>query len=276
MDIKEMERAIIKRYRPELYRPFIKAIQEYELIQENDTIAVCISGGKDSLVMAKLFQELHRHSDFKFNLKFLSMNPGFDEKNLEDLKKNCELMGIPVIIKESNVFEIAQRLGKDRPCYLCAKMRRGFLYDFAKEQGCNKIALAHHLNDVIETILLNVIHGGTFGTMMPKLKATNFEGMELIRPLVYIQEKDIITYMKYIDITPMRCGCSVTTNNLPSRRKAIKELIANIKKDYDNVEMNIYRSAENVNLNTCLGWKKGEDKFMFLDEYYNSDTFKEE
>lgn len=266
-----MERAIIKKYRPKLYRPFIKAIQEYELVQENDCIAVCISGGKDSLLLAKLFQELQRHSDIKFDLKFISMNPGYTIESLEQLKANAVSMGIPLIIKDSNIFSVAEKLGKDRPCYLCAKMRRGFLYEFAKEQGCNKIALAHHLNDVIETTMLNVLYAGNFGTMMPKLKSTNFENMELIRPLVYIYERDIITYMKYIGIEAMSCGCSVTRRELSSKRKVIKNMIENIRKDHPNVEMSIYRSAENVNLNTTIGWKKNEETFTFLDEYYNND-----
>ncbi|MFA5542855.1 MAG: ATP-binding protein [Bacilli bacterium] len=268
MDIKEIERAIIKKYRPKLYRPFIKAIQEYDLIQENDCIAVCISGGKDSLLLAKLFQELHRHSDINFDLKFISMNPGYDQENLTSLKENCDMLEIPVIIKDSNVFSVAEKLGNGRPCYLCAKMRRGFLYEFAQEQGCNKIALAHHLNDVIETTMLNVIYAGNYGTMMPKLKSTNFQNMELIRPMVYIYERDIKTYMKYIGINAMSCGCSVTKRELSSKRKVIKNMIEEIRKEHPNVEMNIYRSAENVNLNCSIGWKKKDETYTFLDEYY--------
>jgi tRNA(Ile)-lysidine synthase TilS/MesJ len=264
MDIKEIERAILKKYRSKLYAPFIRALQEYELIQENDKIAVCVSGGKDSLLLAKLFQELHRHSDVPFELHFIAMDPGFNEENRKALENNCRILNIPIQIKNSNVFQIAQKLDPQKPCYMCAKMRRGFLYEFARELGCNKIALAHHRNDVIETILLNVLYGGKYNTMIPKLKSTNFEGMELIRPLVLVEEKDIINYMNYIEIVPMSCGCPVSANELTSKRKEIKKLIANIKKDFKDVEISIYRSAENVNNNCLLGWKWKEKKYSFL------------
>ena len=267
MDIKEIERAILKKYRSKLYAPFIRALQEYELIQENDKIAVCVSGGKDSLLLAKLFQELHRHSDIPFELYFIAMDPGFNEENRKALENNCRILNIPIQIKNSKVFQIAQKLDPQKPCYMCAKMRRGFLYEFARELGCNKIALAHHRNDVIETILLNVLYGGKYNTMMPKLKSTNFEGMELIRPLVLVEEKDIIHYMNYIEIVPMSCGCPVSANELTSKRKEIKKLIADIKKDFKDVEISIYRSAENVNNNCILGWKWKDKKYSFLDCY---------
>ncbi len=267
MDIKEIERAILKKYRSKLYAPFIRALQEYELIQENDKIAVCVSGGKDSLLLAKLFQELHRHSDIPFELYFIAMDPGFNEENRKALENNCRILNIPIQIKNSKVFQIAQKLDPQKPCYMCAKMRRGFLYEFARELGCNKIALAHHRNDVIETILLNVLYGGKYNTMMPKLKSTNFEGMELIRPLVLVEEKDIIHYMNYIEIVPMSCGCPVSANELTSKRKEIKKLIADIKKDFKDVEISIYRSAENVNNNCVLGWKWKDKKYSFLDCY---------
>jgi len=267
MDIKEIERAILKKYRSKLYAPFIRALQEYELIQENDKIAVCVSGGKDSLLLAKLFQELHSHSDIPFELYFIAMDPGFNEENRKALENNCRILNIPIQIKNSKVFQIAQKLDPQKPCYMCAKMRRGFLYEFARELGCNKIALAHHRNDVIETILLNVLYGGKYNTMMPKLKSTNFEGMELIRPLVLVEEKDIIHYMNYIEIVPMSCGCPVSANELTSKRKEIKKLIADIKKDFKDVEISIYRSAENVNNNCILGWKWKDKKYRFLDSY---------
>lgn len=271
MEVKEVERALITKYRSKLYRPFIKALQEYDLIQENDVIGVCISGGKDSLLMAKLFQELLRHSDIKFSCKFLSMNPGFNDENLHQLQENCRLLDIPIIIKESNIFEVAYKMSKDNPCYLCARMRRGFLYEFARENGCNKIAVAHHLNDVIETTLLNVMYSGNYKTMVPKLKSTNFKGMELIRPMVYVLEEDIISFTKYVGIKAMSCGCKIARNEASSKRKVIKALIAKFKKEeFKNVEMSIYRSSQNVNLNCCLGWKQKEKKYSFLNTYDDS------
>ena len=267
MELIEIERALITKYRTKLYRPFIRALQEYDLIKENDCIAVCISGGKDSLVMAKLFQELEKYSDRKITVKYLAMNPGFNEENLLNLKTNCEKLNIPVIIKDSDVFKVATKMGGDKPCFMCAKMRRGFLYKTAQELGCNKIALAHHMNDVIETILLNVLYAGCYKTMVPKLKSQNYSGMELIRPLVYVMEKDIINYMKYIEIEAMNCGCKIASNELPSKRKLIKQMIADMKKQNSNVEMNIYRSAENINLNCALGWKHNDQEHNFLDEY---------
>jgi tRNA(Ile)-lysidine synthase TilS/MesJ len=267
MDVLEIERALITKYRTKLYRPFIRALQEYDLVKDNDVIAVCISGGKDSLVLAKLFQELAKYSDRKFAVKYLAMNPGFNEENLANLKSNCEKLNIPVIIKDSDVFQVAAKMGGDRPCFMCAKMRRGFLYKTAQELGCNKIALAHHMNDVIETTLLNILYAGCYGTMVPKLKSQNYPGMELIRPLVYVQEKDIINFMRYAEIQAMNCGCKVASNDLPSKRKAVKALIAEMKKQNKNVEMNIYRSAENINLNCALGWKHNDQMHHFLDDY---------
>ena len=176
MDVLEIERALITKYRTKLYRPFIRALQEYDLVKDNDVIAVCISGGKDSLVLAKLFQELAKYSDRKFAVKYLAMNPGFNEENLANLKSNCEKLNIPVIIKDSDVFQVAAKMGGDRPCFMCAKMRRGFLYKTAQELGCNIIALAHHMNDVIETTLLNILYAGCYGTMVPKLKSQNYPG----------------------------------------------------------------------------------------------------
>jgi tRNA(Ile)-lysidine synthase TilS/MesJ len=267
MEVKEIERALIRKYRSKLYCPFIKAILEYELVKPNDVIAVCISGGKDSFVLAKLFQELQKHSNIPFSVKYIVMNPGFNQENLDTLISNSKKLDIPILIKNSNVFEVAQRMDKDRPCYLCARMRRGFLYKFAQEQGCNKIALGHHFNDVIETILLNILYNGTYKTMIPKLKAQNFPNMELIRPLVYVEEKNIINYMKYIDIQAMNCGCKVASNELPSKRKYVKKLISELRKDFKNVDMNIYRSAENINLNRSLGWIHKDLKHSFLEEY---------
>lgn len=267
MNITEIERALIKRYRSKLYRPFVQAINDFELINEKDHIAVCMSGGKDSFVLAKLFQELKRHGKINFEVSYLVMNPGFNQINLETLKKNAEILDIPIIISSSNIFKVSQDLGKEKPCYLCAKMRRGFLYDFAKANGCNKIALGHHFDDIIETTLLNVFYAGTFKTMPPKLKSTNHPGMELIRPMAYIHEKDIKTYIDYCEIKPMNCGCSVASGQLDSKRKDMKKLIAELKEDYKEIDKNIFNSALNVNLNCVLGWIKEDKKYSFLDEY---------
>lgn len=267
MELLDIERALIKRYRAKLYRPFVKALNEYKLIEPKDKIAVCISGGKDSLVLAKLFQELERHGNLDISVKYIVMNPGFVDDNLEKLKANCKKLNIPIIIKDSNIFSVSEKLGKGKPCYLCARMRRGFLYQFAKEQDCNKIALAHHFNDVIETTLLNVLYAGNYKTMVPKLKSKNFTGMELIRPMVFIRENDIINYMNYCKIEAMKCGCKMAAGKISSKRKEVRQLIADVKKSFDNVDVNIYRSSENVNLNCVLGWKQGNKNYKFIDEY---------
>ena len=276
MNYLEMERALIKRYRTKIFSPFCRAINDYDLIQENDKIAVCMSGGKDSFVLAKLFQELKRHGKINFDVKFLVMNPGFNQENLERLKENSEKINIPIIIKESNVFKVSQLLGKGQPCYLCAKMRRGFLYDFAKEEGCNKIALGHHFNDVIETTLLNLFYSGTFKTMVPKLKSTNHPGMELIRPMVYVEEKEIKNYIDYCEVKAMNCGCPVANGELPSKRKELKELISKMKKGYKDVDKCIYASAENVNLNCVMGWNHKGKKYNFLEYYDTEESVDEE
>lgn len=270
MDLVDIERALIKRYRSKLYRPFVEALDEYNLIEPKDKIAVCISGGKDSLVMAKLFQEIKRHRKIDFEVLYLVMNPGFNEENLSSLKRNCEILNIPIKIKDSNIFEVAYNYGNDNPCYLCARMRRGFLYDYAKENGCNKIALGHHFDDVIETTLLNMFYCGEFKTMLPKLLSTNHVGMQLIRPMVKIHEKDIINYMEYCGIKSMNCGCKVASGIVDSKRKEMKELVRELKKRYSIIDKNIYKSAENVNLECVLGYKVNGEKHSFLD------IFKEE
>jgi|SRR5690554_479365 len=272
MDLINIERALITRYRDKLYRKFIKAIDEYDLIKKHDRIAVCISGGKDSLTLAKLFQEIERHKDYNISVKYIAMDPGFTKENLKALKDDCKKLGIPVDIKKSDVFAVSEKLGKDKPCYLCARMRRGFLYDYAQEQGCNKIALGHHFNDVIETILLNVLYGGEYKTMMPKLKAKNYRNMELIRPMVYIEEQDIANYIEYSQIKPMSCGCKFSLGNVDSKRKEVKELISKLKIQFNNVDMNIYRSAENVNIDYILGYKKANKKHLFLETYEDRDN----
>lgn len=267
MDINVIEKAIIKRYRNKLYNNFIRAIKDYELLKENDVVGVCISGGKDSLVLAKLFQEYLKHGKIKIEARFLVMNPGFNTQNLEELKENARKLNIPIIIKESDIFKVTVAHGGDNPCYLCARMRRGFLYKFGKENGCNKIALGHHFNDVIETTLLNVFYGGTFKTMLPKLKSENFEDMEVIRPMYYIEEKNIINFMKFCGITAMDCGCKVASKELSSKRAAVKEMIKKLKLENKDVEKSIFQSANNVNMDCIIGFVKGEKKNSFLDEY---------
>jgi tRNA(Ile)-lysidine synthase TilS/MesJ len=267
MNIEDIDRALTKRYRAKLFSPFIKAIQEYKLLSDGDIIGVCLSGGKDSFVLAKLFQELLKHGKMNLTVKFLVMDPGFHKENLDKLKENAEKLGIPIIIKESDILRITEKHGGDQPCYLCARMRRGFLYKFAQSEGCNKIALGHHFNDVIETTMLNILYAGNYKTMVPKIKSKNYQGMELIRPMVFVQEKDIINYMKYCGIEAMNCGCKVASGQTSSKRKEIKQLIANLKKNFKDVDKSIYRSAENVNLNCLLGWQFNDKKSSFLDFY---------
>ena len=270
---KEIERTIIKNYRSKLWAPFIRALKDYELILPNDKICVCISGGKDSMLMAKLFQELKRHSDFAFDVEYLVMNPGYNEINLQVIKNNLEILQIPAKIVETNIFEIANAQDKN-PCYLCAKMRRGALYRIAKDLGCNKIALGHHYDDVIETILMNMLNAGSFQTMLPKLPSDNYEGMELIRPMYLIREKDIIAWKKYNDLRFIQCACRFTENCAicdngasGSQRQATKKLIHELLSYNKNVEKNIFATAANVNLDRVIGWKKNGVKHSFLEEY---------
>ena len=267
MDIIEIEKSLITRYRTKLYNKFVKGLLEYEMLAENDVVGVCISGGKDSLVLAKMFQEFVKHGSIKIEAKYLVMNPGFNQENLDRLILNAKKMGIPIIIRDSNVFQVAENHGGENPCYLCARMRRGFLYKFASDLGCNKIALGHHFNDVIETTLLNVFYGGTFKTMLPKLKAENFDNMELIRPMYYVEERHIINYMKYCEIEAMNCGCKIASGELSSKRKEMKELIAKMKLSFKDVEKSIFQSGNNVNLDRVLGWTKENKKSSFLDDY---------
>jgi len=269
IDLKTIERLLITTYRKDIYRPFMKGIEEYQLINEGDKIAVCISGGKDSLTLAKLMQELQKHGKMKFELVFLVMNPGFNQINLDTLIKNAKKMDIPIEIVNTDIFYVTEKIACDYPCYICARMRRGNLYYFAKEKNCNKIALGHHFDDAIETILLNILYGGTYKAMLPKLKSTNFKGLELIRPMIYVKEKAIIRYMEHIGIKAMNCGCKVAGGELPSKRKEIKELIASLRKIHPNVDISIYRSSQNVNLNCVLGWLKGNKKYTYLNNYEN-------
>ena len=265
LELKQIERSLIKTYRKDIWAKFVRASVEYKLIEENDKIAVAISGGKDSLILAKLIQELQRINVVSFDVEFIVMDPGFSKENLDSLIDNCAYLNIPIKIKKSNVFDVSKKLSSTgKPCYMCARMRRGFLYEFARELGCNKLALGHHFNDVIETIMLNVLYAGSYKTMVPKVKSMNFEGITLIRPLYLIKEKDIIRWAKNAHLKTMNCGCEVAKGEIDSKRKEIKELIASLKEKNDNVDYSIFRSAENVSLGALLGYKKGEEKIDFL------------
>ena len=271
---REIEKSIRKKFHKVLFSRFAKAINEYDMIQENDKIAVCISGGKDSMLMAKLFQELKRHNKFPFELVFLVMDPGYSEANRKIIENNAKLMDIPITIFESQIFDAVYDI-EDSPCYLCARMRRGYLYSHAKELGCNKIALGHHYDDVIETILMGMLYGGQVQTMMPKLHSTNFEGMELIRPMYLIREDDIKHWRDYNDLHFIQCACRFTDTcttcrtdgRSPSKRMEIKNLIASLKQTNPFIEGNIFKSVENVNLRTIIAYKEDGVKHHFLEHY---------
>lgn len=263
----QIERSIQKNYRKYIWSPFIKAIKDYKLIEEGDVIAVAISGGKDSLLMAKLFQMLHRHTEINFTPIFISMDPGFNEVNKNNLIANCKHLDLPVHFYDSDIFEVAGRISGDYPCYMCARMRRGFLYARAKELGCNKLALGHHFDDVIETTMLNILYAGNFKTMLPKLHSSNFEGLELIRPLYYIREESIKSFTTSNGIPAMNCGCSVAAGETSSKRREIKELIATLKKTNPLVDKSIFKAAENVNVDVVLGYQMNNQKYTFLDFY---------
>ncbi|MCH5171995.1 MAG: tRNA 2-thiocytidine biosynthesis protein TtcA [Erysipelotrichales bacterium] len=272
-NVDEFERSLTTTYRMKLWSRFVKAIKEYQLIKPNDHICVCISGGKDSMIMAKLFQTLHRHSDFPFEVTYLVMNPGYNPINLQVIKNNLEILNIPAVIEETNIFEVANSQEKS-PCFLCAKMRRGALYNLAKKYGCNKIALGHHYDDVIETTLMNMLNSGSFQTMLPKLHSTNYEGMELIRPMYYIREKDIIAFRNHHNLTFIQCACRFTENCAicdngggGSKRLETKMLIKQLLKSNPQVEKNIFKSASNVTLDMILGYKEKGVYHSFLDDY---------
>lgn len=265
--LEEIERSIVKKYRKHLWTKFIKAVKDYQLIQEGDKIAVAISGGKDSLLMAKLFQELKKHPQINFELEFIAMDPGFNESNKHWLLDNCKYLDIPVKVFESGIFEVVDNIAGEYPCYMCARMRRGALYNKAQELGCNKLALGHHFNDVIETTMLNVLYSGNFKTMKPKLKSTNFKGIELIRPLYYIEENDIKKYTVNNGLSTMNCGCAVAAGKTSSKRREIKNLIAELKLNFNDVDKSIFKAAENVNIDSILGWEKSGKKYSFLDVY---------
>lgn len=272
--LKQIEMSIQKTYHKQLFTPFAKACKTYQLIQDGDHIAVCISGGKDSMLMAKLFQEIKRHRQVDFELTFLVMDPGYNAENRQLIEHNAKLLGIPVTIFESTIFDAVDTIEKN-PCYLCARMRRGYLYSKAKELGCNKIALGHHYDDVIETILMGMLQSGQIQTMMPKLHSTNFEGMELIRPMYLIREADICKWRDHNDLHFLQCACHFTETcstchedgTTSSKRLETKKLIAELKKNNPQVESNIFISMENVNLKTIIAYKQDGVKHSFLDTY---------
>ena len=265
----EIERSIITKFRKTIWRPFTKAVRDYELVSENDKIAVCISGGKDSMILAKCLEELQKHGNKKFELVYIVMDPGYSKENRQRIIENAKKLGITIDIFNSDIFEVINKHAASSPCYLCARMRRGFLYDRAKELGCNKIALGHHFDDVIETILLSILYGGEYKSMMPKLKSTNFEGMELIRPLYLIREDDILAWSKYNELEFINCACKFTSKEFKkdSKRLEIKNLIKSLEKINKNVSYNIFKSSENVNIDTVLATKKNGEKISFLSKY---------
>lgn len=270
---KDVERSIIKKFKKTIWRQFTKAINEYEMIKDGDKIAVCISGGKDSMLMAKLFQELERHGKKNFEVVFLVMNPGYNEANYETIMNNAKILNVPITVFRTEIFDTVADI-TDSPCYLCARMRRGHLYSKARELGCNKIALGHHFDDVIETIVMGMLYGAQIQTMMPKLHSTNFPGMELIRPLYLIREDDIIHWARYNDLHFIQCACRFTENcascggtEKGSKRAEIKELIHSLEKKSPYIAKNIFRSVENVNLNTVIAYKKAGVRHHFLDHY---------
>ena len=271
----EAEKSLRKKFRKEIWSKFTKAVNTYELVKPGDKIAVCISGGKDSMLMAKCFQELKLHDKFDFDVKFLVMDPGYSPRNRQVIEENARILNIPITVFESDIFESVYNIEKS-PCYLCARMRRGHLYAYAKELGCNKIALGHHYDDVIETILMGMLYGAQVQTMMPKLHSTNFEGMELIRPLYLVREDDIKAWRDYNGLNFIQCACKftdtcTTCNNEEnqSKRVEIKELIKTLKQVNPHVESNIFRSVENVNIDTVIAYKQNGVKHNFLDEYDN-------
>ena len=272
-ECQKIERSIIKKYRKQLWTPFIVAVKRYELIQAGDKIAVCISGGKDSMLMAKLMQELQRHSEVPYELEFLVMDPGYNEVNRQKIESNAALMNIPITVFETNIFDVANQTEKN-PCYLCARMRRGHLYKKAQQLGCNKIALGHHFNDVIETTVMSMFYGSQLQAMPPKLHSTNFPGMTLIRPLYCIREEDILAWCRYNHLEFIQCACRMTERmtvsacgSSSSKRQEIKLLLRQLSKTNPNIENSIFRSIHAVALDTMPGFKTEGQEHSFLDRF---------
>ncbi len=270
-EYKEIERSIIKKYRKDIWSKFVKAVQDYELLEENDNVMVCISGGKDSFLLAKCIQEIQRHGKIKFNAHYVVMDPGYKDINKNLIISNAKKLNVPIEIFESDIFNVVDVIATKSPCYLCARMRRGYLYSKAKELGCNKIALGHHFDDVIETTLLSMFYGAEIKTMMPKLHSENFEGLELIRPLYLVKEDDIISWKNANNLTFINCACRFTEksaiDNSVSKRKEMKELIKNLRKINKEMDHNIFKALDNINLNCVLGTKKDGIYKSFLEEY---------
>ena len=270
MEINELRKNITKTYRKAIWKKTIKAIDQYEMIKEGDHIGVCISGGKDSFLLALVLREILRHHKIKFKLTYIVMDPGYPSDALEKIKENAKNFDLDINIYETNIFKDV--MYEEKPCYLCARKRRGHLYNKARELGCNKIALGHHFDDVIETIMLNILYAGTYGSMMPKLKADNYPGMELIRPFYLVKEYDILRWAKANEFNFINCSCpigncSVDGQKTASKRSEMKELIKRLREVYPDVDKNIFKSSENVNLNTILGYYEGDDRTSFLDNY---------
>lgn len=269
---KEIERSIITTYRKEIWSKFVKAVSDYKLIEENDNVMVCISGGKDSFLLAKCIQELQRHGNVKFNAHYVVMDPGYNEYNRNFILDNAKILNIPLEMFESDIFDVVANVDSKSPCYLCARMRRGYLYNHAKKLGCNKIALGHHFDDVIETTLLSMFYGAEIKTMMPKLHSDNYEGIDLIRPLYLVKEASIIAWKNYNELTFINCACRFTEgcsliNDGTSKRKEMKELIKNLRKINPSVDANIFKAMDNVNMNCILSWHKDGVNHSFLDDY---------
>lgn len=267
----QVEHSIITKFRPTIYRLFVRAVDEYKLIQNGDKIAVCVSGGKDSMLLAKCIEEFQKHGPIKFEAIYMCMNPGYSEKHLQQLISNAKILNINLEIFETNIFNIVYDIN-DSPCYLCARMRRGHLYANAKKRGCNKIALGHHFDDVIETVLMSIIYGAEYKTMMPKLLSENYPGLELIRPLYLVKEENILKWQKTNDLSFLQCACRFTEENLSikqgsSKRQEVKELINSLRKNYPNSDINIFKSFHDVNLNTIIGYHNDSIKYNFLDDY---------
>lgn len=271
-DYKEIERSIITKYRKDIWSKFVKAVQDYKLINKNDKIMVCISGGKDSFLLAKCVEELQRHGKVDFDAYYVVMNPGYAEKNRNLIYSNAKRLNIPITMFDSDIFDVINTIGGEKPCYLCARMRRGFLYSKAKELGCNKIALGHHFDDVIETTLLSMFYGSEIKTMMPKLHSDNYEGIELIRPLYLVKEDAIISWKNYNNLTFLNCACKFTERNEmndenTSKRNEMKELIKTLRKNNKSIDYNIFKALDNINLNCVLGTKKNGIYTSFLNSY---------
>lgn len=265
MDYKDIERSIIKKFRKDIWRKFTKAVTEYDLLKNGDRICVCISGGKDSFLMAKCLEEIQRHGKIKFDLEFVVMDPGYDEFNMDKIMDNARKLNIDVKVFKTDIFASVKSMDCKSPCYMCARMRRGHLYAIAQELHCNKIALGHHFDDVIETILLGMFYNGEVCTMLPKLKSKNFEGLELIRPMYLVKEESIMNWVRYNDLEFINCACML--KSVDSKRLEVKNLIKDLRKKSKFIDLNIFKSVENVNMNQIMGYVRDEEKFHYLDEY---------